>query len=84
MACRHPGDKRALVRLVRSGDAGVEVDPTGKKPGRGAYLCLTNECWESGILRGKLERALKVALTPGSRDGLIRRGRELLKENVGG
>ena len=84
MACRRVGDKRGLVRLVRSVSGDVEVDLSGRKPGRGAYLCFTGDCWESGIVRGKLEHALKVALTPDGRSELARQGRELLKENVGG
>jgi predicted RNA-binding protein YlxR (DUF448 family) len=39
VVCRATGDKRALTRLVRTPDDGVHVDPTGKRNGRGAYLC---------------------------------------------
>jgi predicted RNA-binding protein YlxR (DUF448 family) len=53
--------KRALLRLVRQPD-GVYVDPTGKLPGRGAYLHNVRLCWEKG-LKGPLAHALKVDLT---------------------
>jgi hypothetical protein len=54
--------KRALVRLVRQAD-GVHIDPTGKAPGRGAYLHNQRSCWEKG-LKGSLAHALKTTLSP--------------------
>jgi len=52
--------KRSLTRLVRVPE-GVQVDPTGKLPGRGAYLHNLLSCWEKG-LKGPLAHALKVDL----------------------
>jgi predicted RNA-binding protein YlxR (DUF448 family) len=60
--------KRALLRLVRRPE-GVQVDPTGKLPGRGAYLHNMRVCWEKG-LKGPLAHALKVNLTPDDLDRL--------------
>jgi uncharacterized protein len=54
--------KRSLIRLVRQPE-GVQVDPTGKLSGRGAYLHNTRSCWEKG-LKGPLAQALKTNLTP--------------------
>jgi len=54
--------KRSLIRLVRQPE-GVQVDPTGKMPGRGAYLHNDRSCWEKG-LKGPLAHALKANLTP--------------------
>ena len=51
------------MRIVRAAQGTVEVDETGKKPGRGAYLHKSRECWDKA-LRGKvLEYALKTAIT---------------------
>jgi predicted RNA-binding protein YlxR (DUF448 family) len=50
-----------MVRIVRMAD-GVQIDPTGKLPGRGAYLHDRRECWERG-LKGALAHALKTSLT---------------------
>jgi predicted RNA-binding protein YlxR (DUF448 family) len=50
-----------MVRLVRIAE-GVQIDPTGKLPGRGAYLHDRRECWERG-LKGALGHALKTSLT---------------------
>ncbi len=54
--------KRSLLRLVRQPE-GVQVDPTGKMAGRGAYLHNVRNCWEKG-LKGPLAHALRVDLTP--------------------
>jgi uncharacterized protein len=63
VACRTTGAKRGLVRVVRTASGNVEVDETGKKPGRGAYLCRTKECWNRAIKGKVLEYALKTAIT---------------------
>jgi uncharacterized protein len=60
--------KRALLRLVRQPE-GVQVDPTGKLAGRGAYLHNVRSCWEKG-LKGPLAHALKTELAPGDLDRL--------------
>ena len=62
MGCHSVLPKRALIRLVRRPE-GVQIDPTGKLPGRGAYLHDQRACWEKG-LRGPLAHALRVPLTP--------------------
>jgi predicted RNA-binding protein YlxR (DUF448 family) len=54
------------VRIVRTAD-GVEVDLTGKKQGRGAYLCPNPECWETALKKGRVEQALKTKLAPDDR-----------------
>ena len=49
------------MRIVRTAD-GVQIDPTGKAAGRGAYLHDQRECWERGM-KGALAHALKAELT---------------------
>jgi len=66
VACRSTGDKRELVRIVRTAQ-GVEVDPTGKKPGRGAYLCRQVDCWQEALRKNRLDAALKTKLNAGDR-----------------
>ncbi len=39
VSCRSSSEKKQLIRMVRTADGDVRVDPTGKMPGRGAYLC---------------------------------------------
>lgn len=81
VACRTVRNKRELIRLVRTAAGTVEIDPGGKKPGRGVYLCPSSTCWQAG-LRGKLEYALKITLSGESRERLARYG-EGLDESKG-
>src|SRR5436190_17132085 len=46
---RQTGDKRGLIRIVRTPEGHVEVDPTGKKNGRGAYLTADRAIWERAL-----------------------------------
>lgn len=69
IACREQEGKRALVRVVR-GAHGVEVDPSGKVSGRGAYLHPVRSCWESALATRALQRALRTSLTPEEIDRL--------------
>ena len=62
IACRTTGAKRGLLRLVRTPEGRIEIDQTGKKTGRGAYLCRTRECWQTGLTKKGLDRALKIEI----------------------
>ncbi len=44
IACRQMKDKRELIRVVKGPDDSFSIDRTGKKNGRGAYLCNNSEC----------------------------------------
>lgn len=70
IACRQVRGKRELVRVVRTPDGGIEIDETGKKAGRGAYLCRSNPCWEQALKKGALDRALKTTVTAEDRERL--------------
>lgn len=59
------------MRLVRVGDT-VVVDLKGRQSGRGSYLCHNKECWEAGLKKGILERALKTSISVENREQLIR------------
>jgi len=65
VGCREVLPKRKMVRIVKTAN-GLQIDPTGKLPGRGAYLHDRRECWERG-LKGALAHALKVSLTEDDR-----------------
>jgi uncharacterized protein len=69
VGCREILAKRALVRVVRTPE-GLRVDPTGKLPGRGAYLHDRRSCWERG-LKGGLAHALKTELSGQDRETLM-------------
>ena len=64
VACRATNAKRELVRIVRAVDGSVTIDSSGKRSGRGAYLCSTAGCWDAALKRGVLPRALKIESIP--------------------
>jgi len=69
-----------MVRLVRTPGGNVEIDITGKKAGRGAYLCRDRACWEK-LPKGKqLEHALRSEINQGNLEQLLNNGKDLLKE----
>lgn len=51
------------MRVVRTPEGTVALDETGKRSGRGAYLCRQRTCWDTALAKRHLERALKVTLT---------------------
>ena len=63
VGCREMKPKRELIRVVRSPEGEVSMDPVGKKPGRGAYVCRNPECLKRAIKQRQLERQLEVQLT---------------------
>jgi uncharacterized protein len=70
VACRTTGAKRGLVRVVRTPEGRVILDETGKKSGRGAYLCRARDCWDTAFKRKALEYALKVPITTEDKQAL--------------
>jgi hypothetical protein len=80
VACRTTGAKRGLVRIVRTPQGSVEVDPTGKAAGRGAYLCQRRECWQEALKREALARALRVKLWDADKEKLKAFAEQLREE----
>lgn len=59
VACRQMQPKKALVRVVRTPEGEIRMDPTGRANGRGAYLCRSAACVERAVKTRALERALE-------------------------
>ena len=59
IGCGEMIGKKGAVRAVRSKEGDVSIDPTGKKSGRGAYICRDEKCFAAVKKAHKLERALK-------------------------
>ena len=74
IGCRMVKPKRELVRIVRSDAGKVTVDPTGKSPGRGVYICRDKACWEKALKGDQLDRALRMKIAPEDRGELSRYG----------
>lgn len=63
VGCREMKPKKELLRVVRSPEGQVSLDTTGKKPGRGAYCCLSAECLRRALKQGQLDRQLETKLS---------------------
>lgn len=61
-ACREKKPKKELVRVVRTPEEEVLLDDTGRRNGRGVYLCRNKECLKKAIKTRALERALEHAI----------------------
>lgn len=70
IVCRQVRPKRELIRVVRTPTGHIELDPTGKKSGRGAYLCARRSCWEPALHQGRLEREFEMAIPAEDRPAL--------------
>ena len=70
VSCRETKPKRELLRVVRTPDGHVMIDATGKKSGRGAYLCARLSCWETALKKRRLEQEFELTLSEEDQAGL--------------
>jgi hypothetical protein len=70
VSCRETKSKRELLRIVRTPDGHVTIDATGKRSGRGAYLCAKLSCWEQAMKKKRLEQEFEVTISEEDRAGL--------------
>lgn len=64
IACNEQKEKNELLRIVRTPEQNVEVDLTGKKNGRGAYICKNEECLKKLIKSKRLENVFEIQIAP--------------------
>lgn len=64
LGCQEKKPKKDLLRIIRTPEGVVEIDKTGKKSGRGAYLCYNKLCLRAALQKKRLGKALKVELSP--------------------
>ena len=62
ISCRETKSKRELLRIVRTSDGHVQIDATGKKSGRGAYLCAKLSCWKNVLKSKRLEQEFEITI----------------------
>lgn len=75
IGCRTVRPKKELIRIVRTPEGEIVFDPTGKKNGRGAYICPNTDCLESATKAERLAKALEHSLD----EAMIENLRETLK-----
>ena len=62
VGCGEMFDKRSLIRVVKSPEGEISIDLTGKKDGRGAYICNSTECLKKAKKRKSIERAFSMKI----------------------
>lgn len=62
LGCGEPKEKRDLIRVVRSPEGELSIDLTGKKSGRGAYICRNVECFRKAKKARRLEKSFEMAI----------------------
>ena len=82
VGCREMKEKRELIRIVRTPQGETLIDPTGKKSGRGAYVCRSPECLKRAIRQKQLERQLQVTLTDEVNEALMAEMNRLAAEGT--
>ena len=60
--CREMKSKKEMIRVLKTPENEMVLDATGRKNGRGAYVCLSQECMEKAVKSRGLERSLKMAV----------------------
>lgn len=60
--CREMKSKKEMIRVLKTAEDEIVLDATGKKNGRGAYLCYSGDCLEKAMKNRGLERSLKVPI----------------------
>lgn len=61
--CQEQKNKKDMIRVVRTPEGTVEIDKTGKKSGRGVYVCQNQDCLEKAYKEHRLERSLKTKVS---------------------
>ena len=62
MGCQEMKNKKELIRVVRTPEGETVIDKTGKRSGRGAYICPNEQCLELAVKHHSIERALEVSI----------------------
>ena len=62
VGCQEMKSKKEMMRVLKTSEDTFELDATGKKNGRGAYLCFSKECFEKAVKNKGLERSFKQAI----------------------
>ena len=70
VACREMKPKKELIRVVRTPEGEIIADETGRKNGRGAYLCRSEACLNKALKIRALDRALEQPLSEAAVDAL--------------
>ena len=77
VGCGENKDKKDMIRIIKTNDNQIFPDDTGKKNGRGAYICKTGECLAKAIKTKGIERSLKTTIPQDVYDVLLKEMKEI-------
>lgn len=63
IVCGENKEKKDLIRIVKNKKEGILLDPSGKKNGRGAYICKDGDCIDEAFKKRKLEKVFKTEIS---------------------
>lgn len=72
IGCNEMKDKKDLIRVIRTPESEILLDPTGKKNGRGAYVCKESACLKKAIKSKAIERSFQCSIPEEIYDTLIK------------
>lgn len=72
VGCGEMKSKKELLRIIKTAEDEILLDTTGKKNGRGAYICPNGDCLQMAIKAKGLERSLKTAIPKEITENLIK------------
>ncbi len=64
IGCGQMKNKKEMLRVLKTADGSITLDATGRKNGRGAYLCFSKECLEKAVKGRGLERSFQMKIPP--------------------
>ena len=62
IGCGEMKNKKEMIRVLKTAEDGIVIDETGRKNGRGAYICPSMDCFRKAVKEKGLERSLKMAI----------------------
>lgn len=72
IGCREMKNKKDLIRILKTENEGIIIDVTGKKNGRGAYICPNADCFKKAVASKGLERSFKMPIESAVYDRLAK------------
>jgi len=82
VGCGVSKNKKDLIRVVRSPDNEISIDLKGKKSGRGAYICKSEDCLKKAVKAKRFEKNLEVAISPEILDALLQQLKSEQTESI--
>lgn len=70
VGCGEMKSKKEMMRVIKTAEDGIVIDTTGRKNGRGAYVCVSQECLQKARKNKGLERSLKMSIPEEVYEGL--------------